>query len=118
MGSPSISLFTGAGGLDLGLEAAGFAVRVCVERDSERCLTLRLNRPQWKTIQDDIARVPTSRILKEAGLERGEVSLVSGGPPCQPFSKSAFWVPNRLDTLLKDPRANMLGEFLRIVTEA
>src|SRR2546430_12600664 len=94
--SSSISLFTGAGGLDLGLEAAAFVVRACLERDAERCLTLRLNRPQWKLIQDDIVRVPTSKILKEAGLEKGEVALVCGGPPCQPFSKSAFWVPKRV----------------------
>ena len=55
---PVISLYTGAGGLDLGLEAAGFAVSAAVEMDSHCCETLRRNRPGWKLIEAPIAEVP------------------------------------------------------------
>ena len=43
-----LSLYTGAGGLDLGLEAAGFASALCVEVDDDARATLRQNRPNWK----------------------------------------------------------------------
>lgn len=108
-----ISLYTGAGGLDLGLEAAGFAARVCVEMDSACVRTLRHNRP-WPVIERDIHAVPNQEILHVAGLDVGEADLLSGGPPCQPFSKSAYWA--RGDTKrLQDPRASTLGEYMRVL---
>jgi DNA (cytosine-5)-methyltransferase 1 len=111
-----ISLYSGAGGLDLGLEAAGFQVGVCVEMDASCVRTLRHNR-SWRIIADDIHAVSTSRLLEEAGFGVGEADLLSGGPPCQPFSKSAYWV--RGDTRrLEDPRSSTLGEFMRVLEEA
>lgn len=110
-----ISLYTGAGGLDLGLEAAGFETRVCVEMDKDCARTLRHNRP-WPIIDRDIHTVTTAEILSTAELSVGEVDLVAGGPPCQPFSKSAYWV--RGDTKrLEDPRASTLGEYMRVVED-
>lgn len=113
-----ISLFTGAGGLDLGLESAGFAVRACVEVDPDRCKTLELNRPSWRIIQRDIREVTTREILRVAGLRVGEPDLVSAGPPCQPFSKSAFWARADRDFLRKDARVALLMECARIIREA
>jgi DNA (cytosine-5)-methyltransferase 1 len=115
---PAISLFTGAGGLDLGLEQAGFNVRVCVESNAERCQTLSFNRPKWKVINESIKNVPTRTILRKAGLRKGEAALVSGGPMCQPFSKSAYWVPGRVNSVWKDPRVSLLSDFARVVIEA
>jgi len=110
-----ISLYTGAGGLDLGLEAAGFETRVCVEFDRESVRTVRHNRP-WPVIDRDIATIRSEEILEVGGLKRGEVDLVAGGPPCQPFSKSAYWSTG--DTKrLADPRASTLGQFMRVVDE-
>ncbi|MDD4178647.1 MAG: DNA cytosine methyltransferase [Candidatus Margulisbacteria bacterium] len=85
---PSISLFTGAFGLDLGLEKAGFDVMACVEKDSTAVQTILQNKPELKNhiIEEDINYVSPKQILKIAGFKRGEVALVSGGPPCQPFS--------------------------------
>ena len=114
---PVISLFSGLGGMDQGLEASGLDIKVCVEKDKDRVATLKANKPNWIVIHDDIQNVPTSRILKEAGLDVGEAFMVAGGPPCQPFSKSAFWVTNRAQNIVNDPRTKMLDEFLRVVLE-
>lgn len=85
---PSISLFTGAFGLDLGLEKAGFEIKSCIEKDDNCVKTIIANRPSLKNkvINRDINEVSAEEILRTAGLKRGQVSLVSGGPPCQPFS--------------------------------
>ncbi|WP_338080790.1 DNA cytosine methyltransferase [Corallococcus exiguus] len=111
-----ISLYSGAGGLDYGFEAAGFDTTVAVEFDKHCCETLRRNRPKWGVIERSIFDVPTKEILKVGKLKRGEVDLVIGGPPCQPFSKSAYWVKG--DTArLDDPRADTLAAYMRVVEE-
>ena len=108
-----ISLFSGAGGLDLGLEAAGFQTRVCVEMDRDCVRTLEHNR-KWPVIARDIHSVSSAELLKVAGLKKGEADLLAGGPPCQPFSKSAYWA--RGDTKrLEDPRSSTLGEYMRVL---
>lgn len=111
----AISLFTGAGGLDLGFEAAGFDTAVAVEMDARCVETLRANR-KWPVIERDVGRVPTDELLDVAGLVTGDVDVLIGGPPCQPFSKSGFWATGdarRLD----DPRATTIDHYLRILAE-
>lgn len=111
-----MSLFSGAGGLDYGFEAAGFDTAVAVEMERDCCETLRASR-KWPVIERDIFDVPTEEMLEVADAKRGEIDLVIGGPPCQPFSKAGYWV--RGDTLrLDDPRANTLAAYLRVVTKA
>lgn len=110
-----VSLFSGAGGLDLGLEAAGFETHVAVEYDSHCCKTIRANRP-WHVIEKSIHDVPSVEILEGAGLKSGELDLLFGGPPCQPFSKSSYWVHG--DSLrLEDPRASTLAAYLRVLRD-
>ena len=112
----TISLFTGIGGLDFGFEEAGFETRVAVEIDRHCCSTIRLNRP-WEVIEDDINKVSSGTVLNRAGLHRGEADMLIGGPPCQPFSKSSYWV--RGDALrLDDPRTDTLTGYLRILRDA
>jgi len=84
----AISLFTGAFGLDLGLEKAGFKVRACIEKDPIAVQTILSNRPNLlgSIIQKDINDVTAKEVLSVSGLKKGEVTLISGGPPCQPFS--------------------------------
>ncbi|MGQ0593218.1 MAG: DNA cytosine methyltransferase [Gammaproteobacteria bacterium] len=85
-----VSLFTGAGGLDLGLEAAGFSVSICTEIDEDARGTLRANRPTWLLAEPgDIHKIAPGEILAQANLRPGDLTLLTGGPPCQPFSKSA-----------------------------
>lgn len=122
---PVVSLFTGAGGLDIGLEEAGFHTAVCVEYDADCRETLRFNRPEWKLFEEgvkvekgkmktripgDIRDVEVNELLKFAGLKKGQVSLVVGGAPCQPFS-------NIGKKLGKDDEKNgdLFLEFVRMV---
>jgi DNA (cytosine-5)-methyltransferase 1 len=74
----SIEIFSGAGGLALGLEGAGFESVALVERNRDACATLRLNRPRWNVLEADIREIDFRSF--------GAVDLVAGGPPCQPFS--------------------------------
>ena len=112
----AISLFSGIGGLDFGFEKAGFETRVALEFDKHACKTIRLNRP-WEVIEDDINAVTSRSLLKKAGLKTGEADVLIGGPPCQPFSKSSYWVRGH-SLGLDDPRADTLTGYLRIVRDA
>ena len=110
-----ISLFSGAGGLDLGLEAAGFDVRLCVENDSYCQATLRTNRPAWKIAEpSDVFKLDPKDMLRQANLRPGELDLLAGGPPCQPFSKAGYWRTGD-SRRLKDPRAKTLNAYTKIV---
>jgi DNA (cytosine-5)-methyltransferase 1 len=117
MGKPKvISLYTGAGGLDYGFEAAGFETAVAVEMDHDCCETLRSNR-RWSVIERNILEASTAEILETASLKVGEADVLIGGPPCQPFSKAGYWA--RGDSMrLDDPRASTLGAYLRVLEEA
>ena len=65
-----LSLFTGAGGLDLGLEVAGFENVLCVEFDKDARQTLRINRPHWKLSEPgDIHQLTPNEILNQANLK-------------------------------------------------
>jgi DNA (cytosine-5)-methyltransferase 1 len=110
-----VSLYTGAGGMDYGFEAAGFETTVAIEMDRACCQTLRANRP-WPVVEKNIHDVSSAEILSAAALRPGEVDLLIGGPPCQPFSKSAYWV-NGDTRRLDDPRALTLHEYMRCVED-
>jgi DNA (cytosine-5)-methyltransferase 1 len=111
-----VSLYTGCGGLDLGLEAAGFETRVCIEMDGDSVRTLRAAKEEWPVIERDIHEVPSEEILEVAGAKEGEVDLLSGGPPCQPFSKSGYWARGDARRL-EDPRATTLEAYLRVLRD-
>lgn len=114
-----ISLFTGAGGLDLGFHVAGLATAVAVEMDARCCQTLNANKTRgfsWEVIHAPIEEVSSRKLLSAANLVVGEPDVLIGGPPCQPFSKSGYW--SRGDSgRLKDPRANTLAEFIRVLED-
>ncbi len=106
----AVSLFSGAMGLDLGLEKAGFDIRACVELNKLACQTIRAN-TGIPVIEDDINNVSALQILETAGLAPGGVFLVAGGPPCQAFSTAGK------RRSLEDFRGNVITNFLRVVRE-
>jgi len=82
----SIELFGGAGGLALGISSLGFKTESFVEFDHPSCLTLQMNQQlgtplvsEWPVVEDDVRNIDYSKF--KSGLD-----LLSGGPPCQPFS--------------------------------
>lgn len=133
-----ISLFTGCGGLDLGLAQAGWITRVMIEWDKSACETLRCNwtleglrkthpafngeidkklkekLPSWYhtpepvIMQRDITTVTVEEVLKNANLEVGECGMVSGGFPCQGFSMAG---PRMID----DKRNVLYKECVRMI---
>ena len=112
----TVSLFSGIGGLDFGFEEAGFDTSVALELDAHACRAMKINRPSWKIIEEDINKVSSADILRAGELKKGSVDMLIGGPPCQPFSKSGYW--SRGDALrLDDPRADTLTGYLRVLRD-
>lgn len=107
-----ISLFTGAMGLDLGFEAEGFDIRVALDNNKDVIATLKKNRPDLEIIGDDIFHVKTHEILKRAKLKVGEATVVTGGPPCQPFSTAG----RRFST--EERKGRLVFQFIRVVRES
>jgi DNA (cytosine-5)-methyltransferase 1 len=87
----AISLFSGAGGMDIGILQAGFDILASIEKDRHCCSTLRsaIEREARNTlvIEDDINNVEPQSLRTQLGLAVGELDLLFGGPPCQPFSQ-------------------------------
>jgi DNA (cytosine-5)-methyltransferase 1 len=115
----AISLFAGAGGLDLGVEAAGFDIRAAVEYDRDAALTMEKNFPKLASpvIQKNIIETTTDEVMRAAGLRKGQrPDLLVGGPPCTPFSKSGFWLEYKRAG--RDPGASLLQEYTRVLRES
>jgi DNA (cytosine-5)-methyltransferase 1 len=100
----AISLFSGAGGLDLGFQE-WFKILAAVENDSHSCETLRSNFSEIRVVAEDIKNVGVA----ELGFDR--VDLVFGGPPCQPFSAAGK------QRGVSDPRGALVDEYFRLVRD-
>jgi len=91
-GLPYLSAFSGIGGLDLGLECAGFGAIGGIENDAAARRSLALNRPRFPLVNPhDVNDAARELCAPGLGLEVGELALVAAGPPCQSFSKAAQW---------------------------
>lgn len=99
-----LELFAGAGGLAIGLEQAGLKCLALNEYDHWAAETLRINRPNWDVIEDDIRNVSFEKF-------KGKVDVVTGGFPCQAFS----YAGKKLG--LQDARGTLFYEFARAVNE-
>lgn len=110
-----VSLFTGAGGLDLGIEKSGFATLAAVEIDQNARETLELNRTTYLdpdfALFRDASKISGQELLSAIGLRRGYLDLLSGGPPCQAFSTAG----NRQS--IRDPRGSLIAQYLKLVAE-
>jgi DNA (cytosine-5)-methyltransferase 1 len=121
MADPSptaFSLFAGAGGLDLGVEEAGYRVLYAVENDPVAVETLNRNRRRFfpslpETRPLDITTLDPQGLMKEVGARKGDIDLLVGGPPCVAFSKSGFHLEYKRAG--RDPKANLLDDYLRFL---
>jgi DNA (cytosine-5)-methyltransferase 1 len=114
-----VSLFSGAMGLDIGLEQTGkFKLLACVEKVPAFCQTTllnkqkgRINNPRLRVYEGDIEKLSPQRLMDDLGLKVGELDLLVGGPPCQSFSTTG-----RRGTV-QDPRGTLLWQFLHFIEE-
>lgn len=98
--------------MDIGLETAGFETVGCVEIDSLARETLHLNRPDWKLLTPtDVIDFADKLSPATIGLQTGELALLAGGPPCQPFSTAAQWSAKGRSGM-RDNRASTVHAFL------
>ncbi|MBL1079899.1 DNA cytosine methyltransferase [Nocardia sp. 2] len=112
-----VSLFSGAGGLDVGLHEVGrFDLLACAELDPQFCETLQRNRDaglfgtrKTQVLNKDLSQYDPFDLMDRVGLKPGELDLLVGGPPCQSFSTAG-----RRGTV-EDPRGLLLWDFLRFV---
>lgn len=121
-----ISLFAGAGGLDVGLERAGFQTVLATDCDGDCCATLVSSQQRRIPVSTDrrrrhlagahVVRAPIAEVtestLRSHGLKiDGPPDLLAGGPPCQPFSSSG------LQRSVLDDRGRLFEHFVRIAAE-
>lgn len=109
----AIDLFSGCGGMSLGVEAAGFDVVAAVEIDPIHALVHELNFPYGVTFCRDIRQLQWSEIkagIQARGYAASEIDLLTGGPPCQGFSVMG---KRQLD----DPRNQLIFEYVRLLRE-
>lgn len=106
-----IDLFSGAGGLSEGLQSSGFKSLYANEIVTCHAETYALNHPEAVVESSDIREVDAHNVRRNLGLQKGELDLLAGGPPCQGFSINA---PKRS---VDDARNNLFLEFLRFVDE-
>jgi DNA (cytosine-5)-methyltransferase 1 len=126
-GVPMVSFFTGSGGMDLGLEAAGFQHVAAFEINDLFCSTLRQNRPNWNifgppTHNGDVSKFDEVAEALSPLIRTPFDGLFVGGPPCQPFSIAANqrfskWGDNFKRTGFLHENGGLLFDFLRLIVE-
>lgn len=107
----ALSLFSGAMGLDLGIEKAGFEILACIENDKKCVETIKLNKKTIKVYPNDINEINPKEVMVDLGVKQGEIDLIVGGPPCQAFSTAGK------QRSLNDFRGNVIIRFLDFVKD-
>ena len=106
----AIDLFSGAGGMSLGFEQAGFDVAAAVEIDPIHCAVHEFNFPETAVISRSVVGLSAAEIRIRAKIGMQPIDCVFGGPPCQGFSMIGH-------RALDDPRNRLVLEFVRLVSE-
>ncbi|WP_330946189.1 DNA cytosine methyltransferase [Thermomonas sp. LB-4] len=105
----AIDLFSGCGGLSLGLRLAGYRVVAAVEIDRKAAQTYRLNHPDVVLMEQDITRLEPRELMERCGIRPGQLNLLAGCPPCQGFSRIRTRNGSSSNA---DPRNNLAMSFL------
>jgi len=105
-----IDLFAGVGGLSLGAARAGFDVALAVELDNHAIAAHKINFPQITHLAENIFNLDGEKLLAHAGVAKGELDGLIGGPPCQGFSVIGY-------RSVVDPRNNLFHKFFELVAE-
>lgn len=136
-----IDLFAGVGGLSIGAVQAGADVRLLLDADPIACRTARTNpafHPNADVLEGDVAETTGPELRERAELSPGDPLIIVGGPPCQPFSKAAYWTDPGDDSRYRrarsrgeaapkpapivearpDARRSLVEEYWRLVEEA
>jgi len=114
----AVSVFSGAGGLDIGAQLAGVKVLSSLDIFSDSVKTLKMN-PFFKGTEHQLGDITKltgknySTILKKSNPSK---LIVIGGPPCQPFSKAGYWITNQKRNPDEDPR-NMLTAYFELLSD-
>ena len=98
-------------GLDLGFEEHGFEVKVALDNDNAVEDTIRANGRAFPVVTNNVSNVTASYLLKQAGLRIGEATVVTGAPPCEPFSTAGA------RNGFRDHRADAVHSFIEIVRD-
>jgi len=106
-----IDLFSGAGGMSAGFESAGFRVVAGVESWSVAAASFASVHPKATVIVAPVEAVSGRRLLRAAGLVKGECAVLVGGPPCPPFSTLSA------SRLTDDLRHHLWRDYLRVVAD-
>ena len=114
----AISMFSGAGGLDIGTQLAGIKVISSLDIFEDSVETLKQNTFFSDTIHEvgDIIKLDEHHYEKLLEKEKPQKLIVIGGPPCQPFSKAGYWVTNEKRDSSSDPR-NMIDPYFKVISE-
>jgi len=115
----AVSLFSGAGGLDIASFMAGIPVAVSTDFDADCVKTLKQNDyfGETEVIEGDIREIESERFGQIVSRVSHDKVIVIGGAPCQPFSKAGYWVGNDTRKGIHDPRTGLIDEYLRVVTD-
>lgn len=108
----AVDLFSGCGGLSLGLRKAGYRVLAALENEPLASETYRTNHPDTLLVEEDISQISASEFMRRIGLKRGQLDLLAGCPPCQGFSSIRTLNGQRR---LREPMNDLVFEFLRFV---
>lgn len=112
--SIAIDLFSGCGGLTLGLKQAGFRVVGAVDNDNLSVATYKANHPEVFVWEKDISEVKTLTVKRKLGIRKRKLDLLAGCPPCQGFSTMRTLNGSRV---IIDPRNYLIEEFYRFVKD-
>jgi DNA (cytosine-5)-methyltransferase 1 len=108
----AIDLFSGCGGLTLGLKQAGFRVIGAVENNELAVKTYKMNHKRVSVWAKDIRKVSVASVRSKLGLKLGALDLLAGCPPCQGFSTITTLNGNKR---MRDARNDLVFEFMRFV---